>query len=607
MGDELFPYLTRELDFLDRLAEDKFRNANPKIKERLKLGATKLRDPHVQMLMEGVAYLNARVRCKLDDDFPELTHALLEVLYPQLLAPIPAMAIAQFTRDPKGGTPPGYALKRGTMLETAPEPASSECCLFRTCYDVQVWPIAVEEASVSGVPLPAPEVAGRDRANSVTRIAMGSVGDWSFAQLQGGGLRFYLKRPEQYVHALYELLVEGQVQVALARSPQDAHPVILGAAVRVVGFEPDETLLPEDDRVFPGYRFLTEYFAFPHKFLFIEIGGLTEQVLQNFGDRLEIYIYSRRTNRDLENRVNQHTFALGCTPVVNLFQQVTEPIALTHERYEYRVVPDRRRQHLEVYSVDEVFSKNDAGHVERYAPFFGIHHHGARAAQERYWTANRRKDPYDEYGTELLLSFVNLNFGIESAPTEVFTVKATCFNRDLPARLPFGGGQPALTLRDGGAVVGIECLTQPTTTGRPNLREGMLWRLVSQLSLNHLSITEGAAGAQALKEILRLYDLRGGDTGHGDIDGIVSVAGRLQPGRIKLGKRSAVCQGLAIEVELDETRYAANNQFLFMSVLERFLNLYCSINSFTQLTVKQRREKKVLYQWPARSGALPIL
>jgi type VI secretion system protein ImpG len=601
MGDDLLPYFNKELAFLQALLDTQFRENNPKIATRLGLGPASIKDPHVQRLVEGIAYLNARVRCKLDDEFPELTHALLEVLYPHYLAPIPSMAIAQF--GAKSNTPVGYEIGRHAYLDTGPEPTTGEPCTYRTCYPVRLWPIEVENAGVCGRPLPAPKVPHGERAEAIVRIALRCTrDDASFAALAPGTLRFFLVRPEQYTFSLYDLLLNDPLQVAVARGSNDPAPVILGpGSLRAVGFSVDDAILPYDPRAFPGYRLLTEFFAFPTKFLFFEVTGLDEQRLSAFSDRLEIYVYTREGNRDLEHSVTAETFALGCTPMVNLFPLVAEPIPVTHEQFEYEVAPERRRRGIEVYSVDRVFSMDEQGQTASYLPFYGAHHAEATDEAHRFWHATRRVARYHP-GTEIFLSFTDLDFDPAELPAEVVSVETTCLNRDLPNNLPYGGGQPVLTLRQGGAPVSILCLTPPTPTLRPVLRQGAWWRLISHLSLNHLSITDPQEGTRALREILKLYDFKDSAETRAMIEGIVRVESQLAPGRLDTAGSASFCQGTAVRLQLDESRFPASNQFLFASVLERFLALYCSINSFTQLTATVRGGERVLHRWPPRAG-----
>jgi type VI secretion system protein ImpG len=193
-----------------------------------------------------------------------------------------------------------------------------------------------------------------------------------------------------------------------------------------------------------------------------------------------------------------------------------------------------------------------------------------------------------------------------SAPQWTVHAETTCLNRDLPYRLPFGGGQPLLRLASGGPVR-LECLTHPTPTLRPALRHGVVWRLISHLTLNHLSLIDYEEGADALREILRLYDFSDSAQVRGVIDGILSVRTRRVVGRLGGDVRGGFCRGIEVNIRFDEDRYVGTGVYLFAAVLERFLSLYCSINSFSRTVATTNKREGELARWPPRSGETTLL
>lgn len=610
MADELLPYYNRELTYLRRMAAE-FAEAHPKIAGRLRLSADAIEDPHVSRLIEGVAFLNARISRKLDDDYPELVDALLETLYPHYLAPIPSMAVVQMKAGADLTGP--YTVPPGTEIES--EPMRGEACRFRTIYPTTLWPIALEQAVLAGRPLVAPANPRAGDAVAALRLTLNCrADDQSFTALQPGTLRFFLRGQPQQVYALYELIFNNTISVALADDARDPNPVILGPdCIRAVGFGEDEGMLPYPSRSQTGYRLLTEYFAFPEKFLFFDL-DLSAKVLLGAGRKLEAFLYLNRTDGDLERAVSKENFALGCTPVVNLFRQRAEPITLTQSQAEYRVVPDARRQGaLEVYSVERVRATDAEGRERPFLPFYGLRHGGAEAATRTWYLATRRPAGARDSGTELYLSLVDLDFEPSAPADSILSVDATCLNRDLPGQLPYGGGHPHLRLVEGNAAVsGIACLTPPTPTLRLADRRGHRWRLVSHLQLNHLSISGGEEGVEALREILRLYDFRDSAETRAIVDGITKVSTKRgtarapsRPGDVAWG--DAVCRGIDVTVEFDPARFSGNGLFLLASILDRFLALYCSINSFTRLTATVKGRTGVLRTWPARAGDRPLL
>jgi type VI secretion system protein ImpG len=608
MGDDLLEYYNRELTFIRRLGAE-FAAANPKIARRLRLSPDEeADDPHVERLIESFAYLTARVRNKLEDELPEITQSLLHVLYPHYLAPIPSLSIVQFKLEAEQAQlTAGYTIPRHTELET--EPIQGESCRFRTCYSMTLWPIEVRSAILAQAPLPAPKTPYSEDATGVIRIGLRCMApDTSFAELELTTLRFFLKGQPHNIYRLYELLFNNAVGVAVTRSEGPVDALLLDRdALRPVGFDCEEGLLPYPARSFLGYRLLTEYFAFPQKFLFVDLNLASVRTMPQLGNQIVVYIYLNRVIGDLVRTISPDTFQLGCTPIVNLFSQRADPIAVTHTDVEYQVVPDRRRPvALEVFSVDKVVASPPRGESVEFHPFFSTKHAANRDLARTYWHTARR--PAEETasrgdrGTEVYLSLVDLGFRPSAPPDWVLEVNTTCTNRDLPQELPFGGDHPRFQLREGGGAISkILCLTPPTRTLRAPLGHGLLWRLISHLSLNHLSLVEGG-DANALREILKLYDFADSAESRGQIDGIVGVSSRRIVGSIRSQGTLCICRGTEVTIQFDEERYTGSGLFLFASLLERFLALYCTVNSFTKLIATVKGREGELRRWPPRMG-----
>lgn len=609
MSDELLPYYNRELAFLRKTAAD-FAAAHPKIAQRLNLSDSgETQDPHVSRLVEAFAYLTARTRHKLDDEFPEITDALLGLLYPHYLAPIPSMAVVECQFDRSQGEPAaGYPLPRGTAIES--ETIDGEPCRFRTAYPVTLWPIEVTGASILARPYAAPAAPRSGEAISVLKLELACTSkELTFAQLAADSLRFYLHGQPQHAYELYQLLFRDVINVAVASSPSDARPTVLGRqALLPVGFEREEGMLPYSARSFLGYRLLTEFFAFPEKFLFFDLAGL-KPGFAGRGRTVEVYFYLERSSADLEQNVRAGTFRLGCTPIVNLFSQRAEPIRLTQRMPEYRVVPDARRPLAnEIHSIDSVTASSSSGAAVEFRPFYSFQHAADASAQKTFWHATRRGSARrGDEGTEVHLALVDLDFKLAAPADWTLDVETTCTNRDLPHRLPFGGNQPRLHLSQGGPISRIVCLTRPTRTLRPPLRRGAWWRLISHLSLNHLSLEDGPQGALALREILRLYDFVDSAEIKARLDSVSDVRMRRVVGRSTSGPQGGICQGVEIRLALDRSRLSDHSDYLFAAVLERFFALYASLNSFTKLLVVDASREGQTVAWPPRAGEKALL
>lgn len=610
MNQELLEYYQRELRAIGPLARE-FAEQNPNLAARLGLPAQP--DPHVERLLQGFAFLAGRVRHKLDDEFPELTDALFHVLYPHYLAPVPSAAVVEFVAAPdRASLRNGFVIPRGSTLSTPP--VREVGCKYRTAYPVTLWPVGVEAAEVLKPPYPR-GVSPPAGAAAVLRVRLAGRHGATFDALTLETLRFHLAGENSLVADLYEALLAHAAGAALTCPDRpDAPPVPLGpGALTPVGFGADEGLYPFPRQSFPGYRLLTEFFAYPAKFWFVDVAGFGRARAAGFGARCDLLVYLRRSAESLEKGVEADTFRLGCTPAVNLFEQTAEPVPLTQARTEYRVVPDVAHPHgLEVYSVDRLVGKDPGGDEVEYRPFYALDHATGRGDRAAFWYPTRRASGRkDDRGTEVDLAVVDGGWHPTRPAAGTLVVWATCTNRDLPADLRSAGDGLRFQLEAAAPVAGVRCPRPPTAPLRPARGKGGYWRLVSHLSLNHLSLTAGRdEGLVALRELLRLYDpadpktdQKQADVNRQLIDGLVGVAGRRVVGRVADDPAAdGFCTGVEVTVDLDEGQYKGTGAFLFASVLDRFFAAYATINSFTRLVVRPKQGDGVLHRFPPRAG-----
>ena len=630
MRDDLLLYYERELTYLRRMGAE-FAARYPKVASRLQLEPTKCEDPHVERLLEGFAFLAARVHHRLDDDLPEVSEAMLEVLHPQHVRPLPSLSLVEMELDPElGKLAGGFHVPRGSELRS--RPVQGMPCRFRTCYDTTLWPM-----TVTGV-----EWTTADRAGSGARVgeAVGAIrielrafSGMKLGQLapvrgpagsdpSPGGttapapLRLHLAGDANVADALHELLLNSCARVIVRDPDQPSRPPVVIPATKVtpVGFEENEALLPYPRRTFAGFSLLQELFAFPQKFQFVDVAGVAEALRAlGAGVRAELFFviapFERAERRQiLELGISARTFRLGCTPVVNLFTQVAEPILLTQRTTEYAVVPDaRRRLEIETWSVDAVSGITPGeGEPRRIEPLYGFRH-GRSDAAGVFWHGVRRASGWrTDRGTEVFISFADLSGQLRAPNAEVASLTLTCFNGDLPSRLPFGVDERGdFELAQGGPVRRVFCLARPTPVVQPPLGKPLLWRLVSTLSLNHLSLVE--EGIEALRELLRLHNVGDSTSGERQIQGLVSVRSAPAYARVTADQGLAFARGRRVDLEFDEEHFPGGGAFLFASVLERFLAHYATMNSFTQLAARSRQRKRVIREWPPRAGWRTLL
>lgn len=608
MSESLLPYYNRELGAIRRLAGE-FADAYPKVAARLRVTPEAVDDPYVERLLEGVAFIAARVQQRLDDELPEFSETLLEMLSPHLLAPVPSMTTLRLGAGPDAQGP--ARIPRGLLLET--EPVRGEPVRFSTCHDVTVWPVAIDTFKLGGQPIAAPANPRVQGAAACLRIGLRTTAPGlPFSKLGLDRLRLHLRGVGAQAALLHELLCTSTLGIALADSPADPRPTLLDAeCLQPAGFAPEESALPWPNRSFAGYRMLTEWFAFPEKFLYLDITGLEARTLVQESDRLDIYIYLGRAMPELERVLGPENVALGCTPAVNLFPHRCEPIALDGTQSEWMVVPDARRPgSLEVYAIEQVRESRPDGLRRAVLPFYrlGRAETGEETAAEANFVTFRRGATPPVTGTQTWIELRDAAFDPTRPAEGVLTIEALCCNRDLPAMLPFGAGQPRLKVSQGGApVAAIDCLSPPTQTLRPGLNDRGAWRLISHLALNHLSVTGGEQGAAALREILRLHDLRDSAESRAAIGALVAVDTKPGVARLPGGRAGAFARGLDVTLTFDPQTWAAAGLYPLAQVLERFLALQVSVNAFSRTMVALRGRPGLVARFAPRSGTRTLL
>lgn len=608
MRDDLLFYYERELTFIRQMGAE-FAEKYPKIASRLVLEATQCEDPHVERLIEAFAFLAGRVHLKIDDQFPEITEALLSIIYPHFIRPIPSMTIVELYTDlENAGLINGTVIARGTSLQS--RPVDGLPMRFQTCQEVTFWPFQVagtQWKSPDRLTPPAKVTA----AAACLRAELRLVGQAQFDKMPLKDLKFFLNGESSVVNNLYELLSHSCSQILLRDlAPNSRRPPITlpGSCLQACGFDENEAMLPYPKRSFEGYRLIQEYFHCPEKFFFFRLSGLEALNASGFRNGFEVIFLIDRFERfermqQLEVSVNDKTLRLNCTPVVNLFNQTAEPILLTQNKTEYPIVPDVRRQGaMEVFSIEEVLSANPStGDITYFEPFYSYRHGTVRERRQTFWHAVRRPSQRrNDEGTDVSVCLVDIAGRAMRPDFDALTVRTVCTNRDIPARMPFGNEQGDLESQGMASIRKAIILRKLTPTVRPPTGKGALWRLISHLSLNHLSLVED--GREALQEILRLYEYASFSHLQKQIAGISRLDHKREFARLISENGITFARGIAIDLELDEEQFVGAGAYLFAAVLERFLALYTTMNSFTRLTAHSRQRKEVLGKWSPRAG-----
>lgn len=618
MDPRLLEYYNRELQFVREMGAE-FAQAYPRIAARLGMDGLECSDPYVERLLEGFAFLAARVQLKLDARHPEFTQHLMEMVYPHFLCPTPSCAVVELAPDLKeSALHGGHLIKRGTSLRSPLGKGDRVSCEFRTAHDVTLWPLTVVEAkylSGSGA-LSTQGIVTDGRARTAIRLRLKAAPGIKIKALPLDSLTFYLKATPDIAHRVLEQIAADCIGMYV-RSPRQGAAVHFRSAksVRQVGLEDTEALLPVTRRSFQGYRLLQEYFSFPERFLFFSLNDLEEAVRTCDGDELEIYLAMGRAQAGLENALDAAHFRLFCTPAINLFPRAIDRVHVTNLETEYHLVPDRNRpMDFEIHSLEKVEGIGASGEsVTQIRPFYAMGHDAAPQSSA-YYTLQRRPRMMSSrqqqsgtrsgyVGSECFMAIVDSAQRPLTGEIRQIDARALCTNRDLPIQLATGQARTDFSVEGGAPVEAVRCIAGPSYPRQSPAFGATAWKLISHLSLNYLSLIERTpqSGAEMLRELLALYADPNDIASQRQIEGVRSVSYRPVVRRVPIAGPISYGRGLEIMLTLDDAAFEGTGIVTLGSVLERFFARYVSLNSFTQtrLASTARGELKT---WPVRVG-----
>jgi type VI secretion system protein ImpG len=580
---ELLQYYKRELGYLREQGAN-FARRYPKVASNLALHGAESLDPHTERLIESVAFLGARVHQDLDREFPQIAAALLDNLCPSLIQPVPSMTVAEFRLDPsQGKVTAGFRIPAHTALYASA--ANGLQCRFRTAWETVLWPVSLTRAVLEG--------------GASLRLTFECRPDTDFAELELERLRIHLHGDWMTTMPLYDFLVSDLVSASIQPEGEAARALPPGCW-REVGYAEGENVLPQPPNAHPAYGLMQEYFSFPRKFHFFDLGNL--HVDSADCRRFDVTLTFQQPPRGL-GYIETDNFRLDCTPLVNLFPKTSEPIVVDHRHYEYLLVADRQREATtEVHSILSVTASDPNAERPVLVPSFAALGHIGSDDQTRFWSSRREHSlRKDISGTDVFLSFVDRS-NTAAVPSEpVIFANLLCTNRRLAEQVPIGARMVAEGVSK---TATVKCLYEPTSQRNPPLGSETLWRLVSLLTLNHQSLVDGSTGKDQLREMLMLF-ASDNTRDQEQIRGIKGLQARSVTGRVGHDAWRGYCRGTEVTLAFEEEAFVGGSQLMMSAVLARFFAMYTSINSFVQLGVN--RGDEVWKQWEPMSGRQLVL
>jgi type VI secretion system protein ImpG len=620
MDERLVAYYNSELRHIREMAAE-FAQEFPKIAGRLALDRDAKEicpDPYVERLLEGFAFLAARVHLKLDAEFPRFTQTLLETVYPHYLCPVPSMGIVRFEPDPREpGPEEGFLLERGTALRSQGDETS---CQFRTAHEVRLWPLKISDSRYYTRTIVELGLPDSTQAKAAILIRLQTTGGKKFKELKLDRLPFFIRGADEIPISVYEQIFSRGTNVVLQppKGQRAFREILAGSTIKHLGFGEGEALLPRSPRSFEGYRLLKEYFACPQRFLFVELTGLGSAVQQCDGDNLEIIIALRTAEPKLDNRIDANTFSLFCTPVINLFPKRLDPILISDRFAEFHIVPERMRPiDFEVFQIQQVVGLlAKINEEQRFEPFYlardkdvqwGAYYTVNRVP--RVLTAKEKKfGAVSSYaGSEIYISLVDAKVAPYKRQLSQLNIVALCTNRHLPIQLPISVGDTDLATELYSPVASIRFVVGPTVPIASTAQGDPSWRIISHLSLNYLSLLDAKEGdgAVALRDLLKLYVNPNDVYTLRQIEGIRSVAAAPIVRRVATAGPLTFARGLEIRVIMDEEAFEGSGIFILGAVLAQFFARYVSINSFTETVIVSLRRGEIM-RWPSLVGRRQI-
>jgi type VI secretion system protein ImpG len=608
----------------------------PKIAARLTMDGVEVSDPYVERLLEGFAFMAARVQLKLEAEYPRFIQHMLEAVYPNSLAPIPSMVIARLKPDlADPNLAKGAVIPRGSAITSELPRGQNTRCEFRTAHEVRAWPLEIVSAQYfSYAPdLPLAQLPVARQVKGGLRIRLRSHGGLQFNQLPLDALNFYLSAPDETAYRLHELIfgaalgtlihVPGTPSGATARAQWRT-----AESLREVGYDDDQALLPETLRGFSGHRLMQELAALPQRFLFFDVTDLAARLQRVAGTEAEIVVLFSRGEAALESLVDAGSLALFCSPAINLFSKRLDRIQTSAGTWEYHVVPDRTRpMDFEVHALESVTGYGTGIVAEQsFLPLYTAFHtespdHPAyyTVRREPRMLSQRQKEqgPRSSYvGSEMFISLVDPRSAPYREDVRQLSLTARVSNRDLPTLLPSasslqgaaGAVNGAWSIDAPGPIQAVECMRGPTRPIQRLPQGDAGWALISQLTLNYLSIAgeDPQRAAAALRSLLMLQGPAQETSWRKLAEGIQGVRARQVTRRLPFDGPLTFGAGVQIELEVDELAFQGRSAFLLGCVLDRFFTRQAAINSFTEMVVRSAARGPI-YQGTPRTGAAALL
>jgi type VI secretion system protein ImpG len=624
MDPRLLRYYNQELQYI-RESGAEFAQEFPKIASRLGMDGMEVADPYVERLLEGFAFLTARIQLKLDAEFPKLSQRLLEMIYPNFTAPMPSMMVARFFPKPGNDSLNNPVLKKGSRL-SGPKTAFGETrCEFRTGNELKITAIEVTGAEyfVSATDLPLSSLTGRyAKPRAGIRLKLTVPADVQFSKLKQDELVLFLSGTPEVAFQIYEAMAHHCLGFFVGASDQRKLPGFTwndAEFLKPLGSSDEEALLPINLRGFSGLRLVQEFFAFPQRFMFFKLSGLASLFERLQTSEVDLCLIFSTNQFELQGLVSAQSFSTNCVTAINLFERRSDRVQVVNNQTELQLVPDRSAPlDYEVYDVLEVSGYSSGNDETPFYPFFSAWHEQPQR-YSRFYNCLREprvasekvklNGPRSGYvGSEVFVQLVDEQQSPYAHNLKQLACRVRCTNRDLPLFMPLGSKSGDFTVDDSLPIESIHSVAGPSRPFSSIRDSGVSWQLVNLLSMNYLSIlnADPTKAATVLRELIRIIAKISQNEVEKFCDGIVAVKASQVVRRIPLAGPIAFGRGLLIELTVDEMAFEGSNACLFGRVMSHYFERHVSINSFAETVIISNTRGEIA-RFKPRMGERPIL
>ncbi|WP_318256322.1 type VI secretion system baseplate subunit TssF [Rodentibacter caecimuris] len=570
-----------ELDFLKKDGQS-FSRVYPHLSRFL---SNDIIDPEAERIIESFAFLTARLKEKVQDNLPEITQSMIQLLWPNYLRPLPSCAILNFFPKERAITT-RHIVPKGTFVSS--KLVDGTACQFQTTMDVAIYPLVLNSV-----------ISSSGAESSILEFNLENMTDSDFTSLACDELSFYLSGSDYSALTCYQWIFNYLTRIYV-ESEEKVITLPLDC-ICPVGFDSNESLIPYPDNAFEGYRLIQEFFFFPKKFYFFKLKALHLYLKSINTKKFRlIFEFNRHLPKDL--KLTKSDFSLYCVPIINLFEHDAIPIVFDGKKDLYPVIPSGfNRKHFEIFNVksvsgSRVVQESNTSKIYHYPQFESFSH--SICSDNRGYYKSIIKENIEENGYEHYISFVSESNKPLESTREIISIDLNCTNHNLPELL--GIGDICIPSQNTPSYIEFKNITLPIKTVRPILDERLHWKLISNLSLNYLSLTN----LEMLKDILLTYDfssihdLQAARRTEKRLAGIQSIytekADRIVKGIVYRGQKSTL--------KIDSYHFLCEGElFLFSAILAEFFRLYGTINSFHILEVMNTSNNEI-FKWKQKTS-----